>query len=459
MNKAKECIMYSLTTIILAAGHGKRMKSNLPKVLHEVAFKPMLQHIIDLSNELNSQQVVCVVGHGKDQVMTNVQGENLFFVEQKEQLGTGHAVLMGEAYMDDGDVLVLCGDTPLLKKEMLQAFVEEHRSNGHSASLISMKMPNPTGYGRIVRDENLAFEKIVEQKDANDYQLKISEVNSGIGIFKGSILRTALKGLKNNNSQGEYYLTDVFEAIKKQGQTVGIFMADEPETLMGVNDRIALAEAEKIMQNRMINHHMEQGVTFINPESVTLGSDVIIGQDTIIYPQCVIRGKTNIGSNCKIGPGADINQTQISDHSHVFHSTLVDSVVGSETAVGPYAYLRPQSIIGDRVKVGDFVEIKNAVIGNDTKISHLSYVGDAEVGEKVNLGCGVVFVNYDGKHKHKTIVKSNAFVGCNSNLIAPVTVEEGAYVAAGSTITDDVPENALAIARQRQVNKTNWSKK
>lgn len=449
----------SLTTIILAAGFGKRMKSEKPKVLHEIAFKPIVEHVVDLAKNIESSKTVVVVGHGKEKVMDYLKSSEVAFAVQENPQGTGHAVMMAEDHLGSGDVLILCGDTPLLTEETIKSFVETHKSNGYKASLISMKMANPKGYGRIVKDTSGKFVKIVEQKDGSPEELLIDEVNSGIGIFDANALKTSLSQLTNNNNQNEYYLTDVFGILANQGNQVGVFLAENADEFMGINDKMALAEADAIMQKRIIYKHMEKGVIFLRPETSYIGTDVEIEADTVVYPNSILKGQTKIGKNCKVGPGADICESTLSDEVEVAHSTVIQSRIGTDSHIGPYAYLRPGSIIGKHVKIGDFVEVKNSLIGDGTKVSHLTYVGDGEVGENVNLGCGVVFVNYDGKNKNKTVVKSGAFVGCNSNLISPVTVGENAYVAAGSTITEDVPDEALAIARERQVNKTEWSNK
>ncbi len=451
--------MNTLTTVILAAGFGKRMKSKHPKVLHQVSGLPMIKHVIQRAYALSSTSIVCVVGHGKERVMDALSSENVSFAIQEEQLGTGHAVMMAEAFLDDGDCLVLFGDTPLLTDATLSAFVDFHREHACDASLLSTRFEDPSGYGRIFRDEQGQFQRIIEHKDCDENALNIKEIYSGIGIFKGNHLKSALKLLKNDNQQNEYYLTDAFELIKKNGGKVQAFITDNQTELMGINDRLSLAVAEKEMQQRILAKHMLNGVTIISPETTHIEAEVTIGQDVTLLPQTILQGKTEIEDDCVIGPGATISNSFLKKGSTVKHSTLDHALVGERTTVGPYAFLRPGSQLGNDVKVGDFVEIKNSKIGNNTKISHLTYVGDGIVGENVNLGCGVVFVNYDGHNKHITHVKDNVFVGCNSNLVAPVTIEKGAYIAAGSTITEDVPENALAIARERQVNKTEWSNK
>lgn len=451
--------MGKLNTIILAAGYGKRMKSKLPKVLHKVSGVPMIQHVVDLAKRVESDAVVCVVGHGREMVENALEGQNLIFVEQNVQLGTGHAVKMADAYIDTGDILVLFGDAPLLSEMTLHAFIEHHRVGGYQASLISTIFDDPSGYGRIVRDASNQFDKIVEHKDATEAQLAIKEINSGIGLFDAAFLKEALTDLKNDNTQGEYYLTDVFEVIKNKGGKVSAYITNDNTEVMGVNDRLALAEAESYHQNKVKRHWMLEGVTMVSPESIYIEKYVQIGQDTILHQGTHLKGRTIIGEDCIIGPYADITDTEISNNVKVKHSTITESKIDDKSVIGPYAYLRPKSIVGKDVKIGDFVEVKNSTIGDGTKISHLTYVGDGKVGKNVNLGCGVVFVNYNGLSKGLTEVDDDAFIGCNTNLIAPVKVGKKAYVAAGSTITEDVPDGALAIARERQVNKTDWSNK
>lgn len=451
--------MRELITLILAAGHGKRMKSKKHKVLHEVCGKPMLGHVIDLARDIESSQIICVIGHEKDQLIPLLDQLDVKWVEQAEQLGTGHAVKMAESYFGSDKVLVLYGDTPLIDRETMEDFLAYHETHDHAGSLISCVHDNPMGYGRIVRDPEGRFQKIVEQKEASPEVLKINEVNSGICLFKANLLAETLEMLKNDNAQGEYYLTDVFEHLIKSGHEVGAFISEKQEVLLGVNNRVQLWEAEKFLQSQIIKNHQLNGVTFISPDNTVVEKDVMIGMDTVVYPGSVLKGRTVIGEDCVIGPNADISDTQIENGVSVIHSKLIESKVGSKTQVGPYAYLRPKSNIGKNVKIGDFVEIKNSRIGDDTKISHLTYVGDGIVGQRVNIGCGVVFVNYDGKNKYVSEIEDDAFVGCNVNLISPVKIGKGAYIAAGSTINKDVPDQNLGIARARQENKTNWSSK
>lgn len=451
--------MGKLKTIILAAGYGKRMKSKLPKVLHKVSGVPMVQHVVDLACSIGSDETICVVGHGRELVEKTLDGQNVKFVVQEVQLGTGHAVKSAEAFIDQGDVLVLFGDAPLLSEETLKSFIDYHRNGGYIASLISTIFADPTGYGRIVRNKSDAFERIVEHKDANPEERMIKEVNSGIGLFDSAVLKEALDKLTNNNNQGEYYLTDVFEYVKQMGHKIGAYIIDDSMEVMGVNDRLALAEAEQYHQNRIKKFWMLEGVTMIMPDSIYIEKNVKIGIDTIIEQGTQLKGTTVIGEECVIGPFSEVVDTIIGNNVKINHSTVLESHIDDKSKVGPYAYLRPKSIIGKDVKIGDFVEVKNTSVGDGTKISHLTYVGDGKIGKNVNLGCGVVFVNYDGVKKHLTEVEDDAFIGCNTNLIAPVKVGKQAYIAAGSTITQNVPDGALAIARERQVNKTNWSNK
>lgn len=452
-------MMGKLKTVILAAGYGKRMKSKLPKVLHKVSGVPMVQHVVDLAHQVGSDETICVVGHGRELVEHVLSGQNIKFVLQEVQLGTGHAVKSAEAFIDEGDILVLFGDAPLLSETTLRSFIDYHKEAGNTASLISTLFDDPTGYGRIVRSSVGTFEKIVEHKDASQEIRAIKEVNSGIGLFDAKILKQTLDMLTNTNNQGEYYLTDVFEHVKQLGFSVGAYLIDDAMEVMGVNDRLALSEAERYHQNRIKRSWMLEGVTMIMPESIYIEKNVKIGVDTIIEQGTQLKGNTIIGEDCIIGPYAEIVDTIVGNRVKVNHSTVLESRIDDKSKIGPYAYLRPKSIIGKDVKIGDFVEVKNTIVGDGSKISHLTYVGDGKIGNNVNLGCGVVFVNYDGVNKHLTEVDDNAFVGCNTNLIAPVKVGKNAYIAAGSTITEDVPEGALGIARERQVNKTNWSNK
>ncbi len=442
--------------IILAAGKGTRMKSKYPKVIHKVCGKEMVNHIIDVSKKSGVKDIVAILGH-ESEVVKNVLPQDTMIAMQTEQLGTGHAVKMAKQYINDEDtIVILCGDTPLIKEETLKKLFDYHIENNYKATVLTTKVENPTGYGRVIRDNNEDLLKIVEQKDGNEEELAVNEINSGIYCFEGKMLRESLDLLDNNNAQGEYYLTDTIKILRDKGFKVGAFNGSTIEELMGVNSRVELAKAENLMRKRINEFHLVNGVTIIDTKSTYIESDVQIGQDTIIYPGVMLHGCTQIGEECILGMNTSITNSVIGDYTEIKSSTIIDSTVGQNTTVGPYAYLRPKSNIGNNVKIGDFVEVKNATIEDNSKASHLSYIGDAHVGKDVNIGCGVVFVNYDGKNKFKSVVKDGAFIGSNSNLVAPVTIEERGYIATGSTITDDVPKASLAIARQRQVVKEGW---
>ena len=447
----------NLKIVILAAGQGTRMKSKIPKVLHKVLDKPMLDHVMEAAQVVTNNKPIVVIGHMSDMVREHL-GDKAEIALQEEQLGTGHAVMIAEHYIDDEDeVLILCGDTPLIKGETLKEMTKI-KSEGYAAVVMSAVEDDPTGYGRIIRDESNDFMRIREQKDASEEEKAIKEINAGMYIIDGKLLKENLSKLSVNNAQREYYLTDVLEHIKNAGHRIGVYQADKME-IMGVNSRLQLSEAERIMRLDVNKMHMANGVTLIDTNSTYIDKNVKIGRDTIIYPNCHIKGNSVIGEDCIIRENTTIEDSHIEDHVTIKSSTILSSKVGARTTIGPYAYLRPKSVLGEDVKIGDFVEVKNAEIGNGSKASHLSYIGDAVVGKNVNIGCGVVFVNYDGKNKFKSIVEDNAFIGSNSNLVAPVTVKEGGYIATGSTVTVDVPEGALCVARAREVIKEGWRTK
>lgn len=448
--------MGDLSLIILAAGHGKRMKSDNSKVIHSVCGKEMINLVLDAALGAGCKAATVVVGHRREQVIKAV-GERAAIAVQEQQLGTGHAVMQAsEGIGNSENVLVLTGDTPLITAETLASVIERHIRDDNGATVLTTKLSDPSGYGRIVRQADGTVEKIVEHKDATDAQRKINEINSGMYCFKSALLLSALTKITADNAQGEYYLTDVFEILKKEGAKIGAFEVENSEEILGVNDRVQLAEAEKIMRARINRRHMLGGVTLIDPDSTYIGTDVQIGIDTVIYPGTILEGNTTVGDNVIIGQNCRLVNAKIASGVDIWTSTIIDSSVDEGTHVGPYAYIRPDSRVGKNCKVGDFVELKKASIGDGTKLSHLTYVGDAQVGKNCNFGCGTVVVNYDGKNKYKTVIGDNAFIGCNSNLVSPVTVNDGAYVAAGSTITDNVPADTLAIARARQVIKENW---
>lgn len=446
--------------VILAAGKGTRMKSKLYKVLHPVLGKPMVEHVVDQLDQIGVSRQIVIVGHGAEAVQDTL-GTRVEYAVQEEQLGTGHAVQMAEAELagKSGATLVVCGDTPLLTAETLEALLAHHEAQQAKVTVLTAIADDATGYGRVVRGEDGNVTKVVEHKDASEAELAINEINTGTYVFDNELLFDALKQVGNNNAQGEYYLPDVISIAKEAGEVVAAHTAPTFDETIGVNDRIALSQAEAIMRKRTNERLMREGVTFMDPASTYISPDVVIGSDTVIYPGTVILGKTTIGSECVIGPNSDIRNSVIEDHAVVRQSVVTDSRIGEAAQVGPFAHLRQQAVLGANTRVGNFVEIKKSTFGDGAKASHLSYIGDASIGERVNLGCGSITVNYDGKNKFETVVEDDAFVGCNVNLIAPVKVGKGAIVAAGSTITNDVPEEALAIARERQTNKEGYTKR
>jgi bifunctional UDP-N-acetylglucosamine pyrophosphorylase/glucosamine-1-phosphate N-acetyltransferase len=450
----------SLLGVVLAAGQGKRMKSKLYKVMHPVCGKPMVGHVIDILEQLQVNRTVVIVGHGAEMVQSYL-GPRAEYVMQAEQLGTGHAVLQAKDLLqnEEGTTIVICGDTPLVKAETLRRMIETHESSKASATILTAELMNPVGYGRILRNSAGAVEKIVEQKDCSASENAINEINAGTYLFDNRSLFQALSQVKNHNVQQEYYLTDVIGIMQNEGKLIVGFCTDDAAEVIGVNDRVALSEAEGFMRQRIIKKHMLNGVTIVDPANTYIENEVQIGEDTVLLPGCVLRGHTTIGKDCEIGPNSELMSTKIGDGVHIKHSVLTEAAVGNESTIGPFAYLRPGARLGERVKIGDFVEIKNASLDNDTKVSHLSYIGDATVGKNVNFGCGAITVNYDGFNKQLTEIADNAFVGSNTNLIAPVKIGKGAYIVAGSTITHEVMEDDMAIARERQTNKTGYASK
>lgn len=447
-------------SVILAAGMGTRMKSKMPKVLHKVCGKPLSKWVIDASKAAGADKVCAVVGH-KAETVKEVLGDVCEFALQAEQKGTGHAVMQAIDVIKNskGEVVILNGDTPLITAETINKAIEYHKNNGNQATVITAILDDATGYGRIVRDNDGSVLKIVEQKDASEEEKKINEVNSGMYVFDAQSLVYALDKITPNNAQGEYYLTDTLEILLSAGKKIGGYAISDNDEIRGINDRVQLNEAEKIMQKRINEYHMRNGVTMRNPESVYIEDGVEIGNDTEICQNVTIKSGTKIGSDCVIGSGSMLDRAVIHDGVDVLSSVILESEVDEGTHVGPFAYIRPNCHVGKEVKVGDFVELKNSNIDDGTKISHLTYIGDSDVGKRVNFGCGTVTCNYDGKKKYRTTIGDDCFVGCNTNFVSPINVGDGVYIAAGSTITEDIPENSLSIARARQVNKEGWKDK
>ncbi len=458
--RGKEAGALKRLAIVLAAGQGKRMKSKLYKVLHPVCGKPMVGHVLDAVNQAGCERSIVVVGHGAEAVKSYL-GSSAEYVLQEQQLGTGHAVKQAGPLLaeEQGTTVVICGDTPLVTAETIEALINHHTRKSAAATVLTAHMDQPYGYGRVVRGENGTVLRIVEQKDCSPEEAAVQEINTGTYCFDNAKLFAALEKVTNHNSQQEYYLTDVIGILVRENEVVEGYAVPDVRESIGVNDRIALSEAEQMMRERIVRGHMLGGVTIIDPSSTYIGAEVTIGSDTVIYPGTFLSGKTVIGEDCIIGPSAQIEDSIILDGAKVKQSVLSQAEVGRESTVGPFAYLRPGTKLGSKVKVGDFVEIKNASLDDGAKVSHLSYVGDAKVGKNVNIGCGAITVNYDGYNKSITEIEDDAFVGSNVNLIAPVKVGKGAYVVAGSTITQAVPENDLAIARARQENKAGYAEK
>ncbi|MCY8502525.1 bifunctional UDP-N-acetylglucosamine diphosphorylase/glucosamine-1-phosphate N-acetyltransferase GlmU [Bacillus inaquosorum] len=445
--------------VVLAAGQGTRMKSKLYKVLHPVCGKPMVEHVVDEALKLSLSKLVTIVGHGAEEVKKQLSDKSEYAL-QAEQLGTAHAVKQAQPFLADekGVTIVICGDTPLLTAETMEQMLKEHTQREAKATILTAVAEDPTGYGRIIRGENGAVQKIVEHKDASKKERLVTEINTGTYCFDNEALFRAIDQVSNDNAQGEYYLPDVIEILKNEGETVAAYQTGNFQETLGVNDRVALSQAEQFMKERINKRHMQNGVTLIDPMNTYISPDAVIGSDTVIYPGTVIKGEVQIGEDTIIGPHTEIMNSSIGSRTVIKQSVVNHSKVGNDVNIGPFAHIRPDSVIGNEVKIGNFVEIKKTQFGDRSKASHLSYVGDAEVGTDVNLGCGSITVNYDGKNKYLTKIEDGAFIGCNSNLVAPVTVGEGAYVAAGSTVTEDVPGKALAIARARQVNKDDYVK-
>lgn len=449
--------MQKVVTAVLAAGQGTRMKSNLLKVLHPVAGRPMVEHVVEAAKAAGMEDIIVVVGYQGDRVRAAL-GDRVRYAEQTQQMGTGHAVMQTAPLLQgtEGHLLVLYGDNTLLRPETIRALVERHVSTGAAATTLTAVMPDPTGLGRIIRDHQGRYLRTVEEKDATLEQKAINEVMSGIFCFRLPLLFDLLARLRADNLQKEYYLTDVLGLLVQDGQTVEVEVASDWRDVIGPNTRRQLAAAEAIMRERILDRLMDEGVSVIDPASTFVHAGVRVGRDTVLAPFTFLEGDTVVGEGCRLGPSSRIVDSRIGDRAVVTESIVEQSSVGDEARVGPFSHLRPGSAIGPHVEVGNFAETKGATLGARTKAHHHCYLGDVTIGEGANIGAGVVTVNYNGVEKFHTVVGNGAFIGCNVNMLAPITVGDGAYVAAGSTVDQDVPADALAVARTRQVNKEGY---
>ncbi|MHD0316238.1 bifunctional UDP-N-acetylglucosamine diphosphorylase/glucosamine-1-phosphate N-acetyltransferase GlmU [Fusobacterium sp. THCT1E2] len=447
-----------LKTLILAAGKGTRMKSELPKVIHEVNGIPMISKIIKVLEILKPEENILILGHKKEEVL-KVVGEDADYVVQTEQLGTGHAVLQAKDKLEDydGDVMVLCGDTPLLREETLEELYKFHRDTDSVTTILTSIYDNPFGYGRIVKENGLV-KAIVEEKEADAETKKIKEVNAGVYCFKGRELFDALSKITNNNEKGEYYLTDVIGIQVGEGKRVQSFVLNDNIEILGVNSKVELAQASKVLRDRKNIELMEKGAILIDPSAVYAEEDVKVGRDTVIYPGAILQGKTVIGENCQILGTTRIIDSTLGDNIKVESSVIEESILEEGVTVGPFAHLRPKSHLKEKVHIGNFVEVKKSTLEKGVKAGHLTYLGDAQIGEDTNIGAGTITCNYDGKNKFKTVVGKNSFIGSDSMLVAPVIIGENALVGAGSVITKDVPDNSLAVSRSKQIIKNDWRK-
>jgi len=449
-----------VAVMVLAAGEGTRMKSRIPKVLHQLCGRSMLGHVLAAAGELDPQRTVIVAGHGREEVSAEAAryATNAVVVVQDRQAGTGHAVRMVIEALGimPGIVLVTYGDMPLLRAGTLAALVREHAAAGNAVTVLTARVGDPSGYGRIIRDDRGWLADIVEDADATPEQRAIDEINSGCYAFDGALLADAVKRVATSNAQGQEYLTDVVAILRGDGHLAGTVLAADPGEVQGVNDRVQLAQVRRALNDRLLETWMRAGVTIVDPAATWIDVDVTIGQDTEIWPYTQLEGRTSIGEGAKIGPGCELRDTAVADNAAVAHAVCVQAEIGPGATVGPYAYLRPGTRIGAGAHIGCHVELKNSVVGPGAKVPHLSYVGDADIGERANIGAATIFANYDGTAKHHTTVGAHVFTGSDTILVAPVTIGDGAYTAAGSVITEDVPPGALAIARGRQHNSEGW---
>ncbi|WP_329197818.1 bifunctional UDP-N-acetylglucosamine diphosphorylase/glucosamine-1-phosphate N-acetyltransferase GlmU [Streptomyces sp. NBC_01435] len=448
--------------VVLAAGEGTRMKSKTPKVLHEISGRSLVGHVVAASRELDPEHLVVVVGHRSEQVTAHLTAadDQLRTAHQTEQKGTGHAVRVGLDELGgavEGTVIVVCGDTPLLSGETLRALAATHTADANAVTVLTAEVPDSTGYGRIVRDPaDGAVTAIVEHKDATDAQRAIREINSGVFAFDGRLLADALGKVRTDNSQGEEYLTDVLSILREAGRRVGASVAVDHREILGINNRVQLAEARRLLNQRLLERAMMAGVTVVDPASTVIDATVTYERDALVHPGTQLLGTTHLGEDAEVGPNTRLTDTVVRAGARVDNTVADRAEIGEGATVGPYAYLRPGTRLGTKAKAGTYVEMKNATIGEGTKIPHLSYVGDATIGDHTNIGAASVFVNYDGVAKHHTTIGSHCRTGSDNMFVAPVTVGDGAYTAAGSVITKDVPPGSLAVARGQQRNIEGW---
>jgi bifunctional UDP-N-acetylglucosamine pyrophosphorylase/glucosamine-1-phosphate N-acetyltransferase len=452
-----------IATIILAAGKGTRMKSDLVKVLHPLLGLPMLAYPIDLSlNGVRSEKTIVVVGCQADQIKERFKDPRILFTLQEEQLGTGHAILQAVPLLQGftGTVLILCGDVPLVKEETIRSFIEDFRKNDSILSVMTVVVENPLGYGRILRDPKGWLETIVEEKDARDKEKAIREINTGIYCVQGQFLAEALKEIGKENAQGEYYLTDLVGIANKRGLRCSAYPVADSLEVMGINTRVDLATANGALRQEKVRALMLSGVTVIDPRTTYIDRLVEVGRDTVLYPNCLLQGKTTVGERCTIEPNTKISDSVIGDEVTIrANSVITESKIEDQAVIGPFAHLRPLTEVKAKAKIGNFVEVKKSVIGHGSKANHLTYIGDSLVGEGVNIGAGTITCNYDGFEKHQTLIGDRVFVGSNVELVAPVKIGKNASIGAGTTVTKDVPDGALAISRIKQKNIRGWSKK
>ncbi|HHX66997.1 MAG: bifunctional UDP-N-acetylglucosamine diphosphorylase/glucosamine-1-phosphate N-acetyltransferase GlmU [Miniphocaeibacter sp.] len=450
--------------IILAAGEGTRMKSKNSKVLHKLLNKPMIEYVLDASDSVNVGKKIIIAGKNKNDLKNILSDKDIVIKEQKigkeYPYGTGYAVSLALEEIDDRDnVLILTGDTPLIKGQTLKDFMDFHIKNNNVATVLTANIEDPTGYGRIIKDNEGNLIKIVEHKDCTKEELKIKEFNSGFIVINGKALKDSIGKLDQDNIQGEMYLTDIFEIIRERGDKISTFLIDDVEEVYGINSKLQLSIAQEVLRKRINSYHMLNGVIMENPGNIFIEDSVIIGKDSEIRSGVRITGNTIIGEDCLIHGDTVIDNSKIGNNVTIKSSTIENSEIGDGTDVGPYAHLRPNSKLGKNIHIGNFVEVKNSNIDNGTKAGHLAYIGDGDIGKDVNIACGVIFANYDGKLKHRTTIGDNAFIGSNVNLVAPISVGNKGYIAAGSTITKDVGEGELSVERAEQRNISGWVKR